>query len=62
MASASELRLWYGKPAPKWVETLPVRNGRLGAMIFGGESCEYLQLNEETLWSGEPHKSWEPQP
>lgn len=56
MASANELRLWYSKPAEKWVEALPVGNGRLGAMIFGGETQEHLQLNEESLWSGERHE------
>ena len=46
------LVLWYDKPALKWVEALPVGNGRLGAMIFGGMNQERLQLNEGTLWAG----------
>jgi alpha-L-fucosidase 2 len=47
--------LWYQQPAVKWEEALPVGNGRLGAMVFGGTSEERLQLNESTLWGGLPH-------
>jgi alpha-L-fucosidase 2 len=50
----SDLKLWYQQPAQNWNEALPVGNGRLGAMIFGGVEEELLQLNEETLWSGGP--------
>ncbi|NLG52221.1 MAG: glycoside hydrolase family 95 protein [Chloroflexi bacterium] len=50
-----ELVLWYRQPARRWVEALPIGNGRLGAMIFGGPEQERLQLNEDTLWSGYPH-------
>jgi alpha-L-fucosidase 2 len=46
--------LWYRQPADKWVEALPVGNGRLGCMIFGGVETERLQLNEDSLWSGGP--------
>ena len=49
-------KLWYRNPAKEWVEALPVGNGRLGAMVFGGAPVERLQLNEDTLWSGEPKK------
>ena len=49
--------LWYAKPASQWVEALPIGNGRLGAMVFGGIERERLQLNEDTLWSGGP-KDW----
>ena len=49
------LTLWYRKPAQKWVEALPVGNGRLGAMVFGGIDHERLQLNEDTLWAGGPY-------
>ena len=58
LAAASEpspLQLWYDKPAAKWEEALPVGNGRLGAMVFGGTAEERLQLNESTLWGGLPH-------
>lgn len=47
-----EYRLWYDKPAEKWVEALPVGNGRLGAMVFGHPEIERIQLNEESLWAG----------
>src|SRR4051812_27284291 len=46
----SPLTLWYERPAAAWTEALPVGNGRIGAMIFGGISKERLQLNEDTLW------------
>ena len=46
--------LWYRQPAQKWTEALPIGNGRLGAMIFGGVQEEHLQFNESTLWSGRP--------
>lgn len=45
--------LWYRQPAIKWSEALPVGNGRLGAMIFGGVGTERLSLNEESVWSGD---------
>lgn len=48
------LRLWYTAPAKTWVEALPLGNGRLGAMVFGGTAEERLQFNEETLWTGRP--------
>ncbi|RKN35055.1 glycoside hydrolase family 95 protein [Streptomyces hoynatensis] len=49
------LRLWYPRPAERWLEALPVGNGRLGAMVHGGVVEEELQLNEDTLWAGGPH-------
>jgi len=49
------LVLWYGRGAQQWTEALPIGNGRLGAMVFGGLKTERLQLNEDTLWSGAPH-------
>ncbi|MBE3069666.1 MAG: glycoside hydrolase N-terminal domain-containing protein, partial [Planctomycetes bacterium] len=48
------LILWYRRPAGQWVEALPVGNGRLGAMVFGGAAKERLQLNEDSVWSGRP--------
>ncbi|WP_326982289.1 glycoside hydrolase family 95 protein [Chryseobacterium sp. MYb264] len=48
------LKLTYDKPAQNWNEALPIGNGRLGAMVFGGAAQEHLQLNEETIWAGEP--------
>lgn len=50
----SLLKLWYRQPARQWVEALPVGNGRIGAMVFGGVQQEELQLNEGYLWSGVP--------
>ena len=50
-------KLWYKKPAKVWTEALPVGNGRLGAMVFGGVTEELLQLNEATLWTGGPVKT-----
>lgn len=49
------LVLWYDEPASEWTEALPVGNGRLGAMIYGGIKEETIQFNEETLWTGQPH-------
>ena len=47
-----EFTLWYDKPAAKWEEALPVGNGVLGAMVFGGVASERFQLNTNSLWSG----------
>ncbi len=51
------LKLSYRSPAEAWTQALPVGNGRMGAMVFGGIQTERLQLNEDTLWSGSP-KEW----
>ncbi|WP_421944730.1 glycoside hydrolase family 95 protein [Pedobacter sp.] len=48
------LKLWYLQPAEKWVEALPLGNGKLGAMVYGRVEEELIQLNESTLWSGGP--------
>ena len=53
-ATNAQLCLWYAAPARRWEEALPLGNGRLGAMIFGGVASEQLHLNENTLYSGEP--------
>jgi len=50
------LKTWYTQPAAKWVEALPIGNGRLGAMIYGGAADEQIQFNEDTLWTGQPHE------
>ncbi len=52
-----EFILWFDKPAEQWTDALPVGNGRLGAMVFGGITSERLALNEDTLWSGAP-RDW----
>ncbi len=49
------LSLWYRRPAVQWTEALPIGNGRLGGMIFGGIDSERIQLNEATLWAGGPY-------
>ena len=56
----SLLRLWYTHPAGKWVEALPVGNGRLGAMVYGDPSRETIQLNESTVWCGQPNRNDNP--
>ena len=47
--------LSYNAPAELWTEALPIGNGSLGAMVYGGVAQEHIQFNEETLWRGEPH-------
>lgn len=59
-AAAPDTTLWYRQPAANWNEALPVGNGRLGAMIFGGVARERLQLNEDSLWSGAPQDADNP--
>jgi alpha-L-fucosidase 2 len=56
----SGMKIWFNKPADNWNEALPVGNGRLGAMIFGGVESERLELNEESVWTGEPR--WDANP
>ncbi|MGA1798950.1 glycoside hydrolase family 95 protein [Sphingomonas sp. 4RDLI-65] len=51
----SATTLWYRQPADTWTEALPIGNGVLGAMVFGGIGHERLQLNEGTLWAGQPY-------
>ena len=46
--------LWFAKPANRWMEALPIGNGRLAGMIFGGTSIEHIALTESTVWSGAP--------
>jgi alpha-L-fucosidase 2 len=53
-AEESPLRLWYDRPAGNWVEALPIGNGNMGGMIFGGVAEERIQFNEDTFWSGKP--------
>lgn len=50
-------KLWYKKPAEEWVESLPIGNGRLGGMIYGGIKQERISLNEDTLWAGTPREA-----
>lgn len=53
----SPLDLWYNEPAEKWVEALPLGNGRLGAMVYGDPVHEIIQLNENTVWAGQPYRN-----
>jgi alpha-L-fucosidase 2 len=53
-------RLWYRRPADEWTQALPVGNGRLGAMVFGGTHTERLQLNESSFFSGGPYDTTNP--
>ncbi|WP_372724735.1 glycoside hydrolase N-terminal domain-containing protein [Novipirellula sp.] len=53
-APEQPLSLWYNQPATYWEEALPVGNGRLGAMVYGGVSKEIIQLNEDSIWAGPP--------
>jgi alpha-L-fucosidase 2 len=59
--SQSPLTSWYRQPAKNWNEALPIGNGRLGAMVFGGVASERLQLNEDSLWSGSPQDADNPE-
>ena len=49
-------QLWYDVPAEIWTDALPLGNGRLGAMVFGGIASERIQINEDTFWSGGPYR------
>jgi alpha-L-fucosidase 2 len=50
-----DMVLWYRQPATKWLEALPLGNGLIGAMAFGGTRQERIALNESSFWSGRPH-------
>lgn len=56
----SGYKIWFSQPAADWNEALPVGNGNLGAMVFGGVANERLQLNEESVWTGQPR--WDANP
>jgi len=56
----SGMKIWFTKPADNWNDALPVGNGRLGAMVFGGVETERIELNEESVWTGEPR--WDANP
>ncbi|MEI7899495.1 MAG: glycoside hydrolase family 95 protein [bacterium] len=53
--AGDKMELWYTAPAKEWTEALPVGNGKMGAMVFGGVPSEHIQFNEGTVWSGAPH-------
>ncbi len=60
-AAAEDLKLWYSRPAKAWVEALPVGCSSMGAMVYGGVAEEEVQLNEETMWGGGPHRNDNPE-
>ena len=53
--ACAQYRLWYDKPAQTWTQALPVGNGVIGGMVFGTPAVEHIQLNEETIWAGQPN-------
>ena len=54
-AVAQQHRLWYDQPAQTWTQALPIGNGVMGGMVFGTPAVEHIQLNEETIWAGQPN-------
>ncbi len=54
-------KLWYDTPAAYWEEALPIGNGRLAAMVYGGPEKEEIQLNEETISAGGPYNNYNPE-
>ena len=58
---ANALKLWYRQPAAQWTRALPIGNGRLAAMVFGDIHKEHLQINEDTVWSGDRHDRSNPE-
>jgi len=56
-----DMVLWYRQPAEKWLEAMPIGNGLLGAMVFGGTKLERVALNESSFWSGRPHDYNDPE-
>ena len=59
-AKAQAYRLWYDRPAQTWTQALPIGNGTLGGMVFGTPAVERIQLNEETIWAGQPNSVCHP--
>ena len=60
-AMAQHHRLWYDRPAQTWTQALPIGNGTLGGMVFGTPAVERIQLNEETIWAGQPNSICHPE-
>ena len=60
-AVAGEHHLWYGRPAQTWTQALPIGNGTMGGMVFGTPAVERIQLNEETIWAGQPNQVLNPE-
>ena len=52
---SAQHRLWYDQPAMTWTQALPIGNGVMGGMVFGAPAVEHIQINEETIWAGQPN-------
>ena len=59
--TAQAYRLWYDQPAKTWTQALPIGNGVMGGMVFGSPAVERIQINEETIWAGQPNQVCHPQ-
>ena len=59
-AVAQQHRLWYNQPAQTWTQALPIGNGVMGGMVFGTPAVEHIQMNEETIWAGQPNNVLNP--
>jgi len=55
-----EYRLWYNQPAMTWTQALPIGNGVMGGMVYGTPAVEHIQINEETIWAGQPNNVMNP--
>ena len=58
--AGSPYQLWYDRPAMTWTQALPVGNGTMGGMVYGTPAVERIQLNEETIWAGQPNQVCNP--
>lgn len=58
--AGSTYQLWYDRPAMTWTQALPVGNGTMGGMVYGTPAVERIQLNEETIWAGQPNQVCNP--
>ena len=58
--TAHDYKLWYDRPAMTWTQALPIGNGVMGGMVFGTPAVEHIQLNEETIWAGQPNQVLNP--
>ncbi|MBS1566009.1 MAG: glycoside hydrolase N-terminal domain-containing protein, partial [Bacteroidetes bacterium] len=56
LLSNAQQELWYDRPADKWTDALPIGNGHMGGMVFGGVGTDRIQFNESTLWTGRPRE------
>ena len=61
VVSAQEYKLWYDRPAVTWTQALPIGNGVMGGMVFGAPAVEHIQINEETIWAGQPNNICHPE-